>query len=104
MTITQRIELRRLGYSKEEIAELAELEKVPDPVPESPPEEAPAPDPVPETPAEAPAPAPDISAQLLAAINNLTMVMQNKNLVQTPQPVPEKIETGADIMNSILKG
>ena len=102
MTITQRIELRRLGYTKEEIAELAELEKTPDPVPEQPE----TPDLVPEQP-ETPAPVPeakdDINAQLLFAINNLTSVLQNQKLNQTAQP-EVKQETVEDIFNNILKG
>ena len=96
MTITQRIELRRLGYTKEEIAELAELEKAPDPVPE-------APDPVPETLVSIPEQGNDINAQLLYAINNLTSVLQNQKLNQTAQP-EVKQETVEDIFNNILKG
>ena len=98
MTITQRIELRRLGYTKEEIAELAELEKAPVPEPEQPAE--------PEQPVEtAPVPeqATDINAQLLYAINNLTSVLQNQKLNQTAQP-EVKQETVEDIFNNILKG
>ena len=89
MTITQRIELRRLGYTKEEIAELAELEKTPQPevVPEP----------------ETPQPQNDISSQLLFAINNLTSVLQNQKLNQTAQP-EVKQETVDDIFNNILKG
>ncbi|MBR5835990.1 MAG: hypothetical protein IKY66_07490 [Bacteroidales bacterium] len=105
MTIAQRIELRRLGYTKEEIAELAEMEK------------APAPDPVPENTETEPAGAeipeqiamdlgpetPDVQSQLLAAINNLTAVMQSQKLTHTAQP-EIKQETAEDIFNNILKG
>ena len=100
MTITQRIELRRLGYTKEEIAELAELEKAPQPevVPEP---EAPQPEVVPEP--EAPQPQNDISSQLLFAINNLTSVLQNQKLNQSAQP-EVKQETVDDIFTNILKG
>ena len=100
MTITQRIELRRLGYTKEEISELAELEKAPQPevVPEP---EAPQPEVVPEP--EAPQPQNDISSQLLFAINNLTSVLQNQKLNQTAQP-EVKQETVDDIFTNILKG
>ena len=89
MTITQRIELRRLGYTKEEIAELAELEKAPQPevVPE------------PETTQTQN----DISSQLLYAINNLTSVLQNQKLNQSAQP-EVKQETVDDIFTNILKG
>ena len=98
MTITQRIELRRLGYSKEEIAELAELEKAPQPevVPEP---ETPQPEVVPEVTQTQN----DISSQLLYAINNLTSVLQNQKLNQTAQP-EVKQETVDDIFNNILKG
>lgn len=96
MTITQRIELRRLGYTKEEISELAELEKAPPP--EAVPPETPPPEAIPpET------QAPDIQGQLLSAINNLTLVLQNQKLVQTPQPETPKQETTEDIFKSILK-
>ena len=100
MTITQRIELRRLGYTKEEIAELAELEKAPQPevVPEP---EAPQPEVVPEP--EAPQQQNDISSQLLYAINNLTSVLQNQKLNQSAQP-EVKQETVDDIFTNILKG
>ena len=103
MTITQRIELRRLGYTKEEIAELAELEKAPDPVPEAPDPVPEAPDPVPETLVSIPEQGNDINAQLLYAINNLTSVLQNQKLNQTAQP-EVKQETVEDIFNNILKG
>ena len=89
MTITQRIELRRLGYTKEEIAELAELEKAPQPEVVTEP--------------EAPQPQNDISSQLLFAINNLTSVLQNQKLNQTAQP-EVKQETVDDIFTNILKG
>lgn len=103
MTIAQRIELRRLGYTKEEIAELVELEKAPQPDPE--PEAPPQPEPEPETPTqpEATQPNNDINAQLLVAINNLTTVLQNQKLNQTAQP-EVKQETVDDIFNNILKG
>ena len=104
MTITQRIELRRLGYTKEEIAELAAEELAtpePAPAPEEPtpePEAAPAPA-VPETPDN-----PDMNAQLLAAINNLTIALQTKRVDTVEQPIVPKAETSEDIFNNILKG
>ena len=90
MTITQRIELRRLGYTKEEIAELAELEKTPEPA-----------EPEPAAPAE---PAPDPQAEILAAINKLTLAIQGNRLNTVEQPIPPKPETASDIFNNILKG
>ena len=105
MTIAQRIELRRLGYSKEEVNELAELEKTPAVETAEPTE--PAPDqvqaePLPTEPAPEPANN-DVQAQLLSAINNLTAVLQNQKLNSTPQPEVHK-ETTQDIFNNILKG
>lgn len=101
MTIAQRIELRKMGYTKEEINELAEMEK--DPAPEA--VEPPAAEPeqleldlTPEPPAN-----PDMSAQLLSAINNLTAVLQNQKLNNTPQPETHK-ETADEILNNLLKG
>lgn len=105
MTIAQRIELRRQGYTKEEIAELAELEVKQQTIPEEPV----APDPeepeqlMIDLPTPAPAPAPDVQAQLLTAINNLTAVLQNQKLNQTAQPETRK-ETTDDIMNNLLRG
>ena len=98
MTITQRIELRRLGYTKEEIAELAELEKTPEPAEPEP--AAPA-EPEPAAPAE---PAPDPQAEILAAINKLTLAIQGNRLNTVEQPIPPKPETASDIFNNILKG
>lgn len=100
MTITQRIELRRLGYTKEEIAELAELEKAPQTEEV---QEAEAEAQQPEVVQEIPQTRNDISSQLLSAINNLTAVLQNQKLNQTAQP-EIKQETAEDIFNNILKG
>ena len=97
MTITQRIELRRLGYSKEEIAELAEQEKIV--VPETP--ETTEAEQTETVPVEAPAQNTDINSQLLYAINNLTTVLQSQKLNQTAQP-EVKQETVQDIFNNIL--
>lgn len=101
MTITQRIELRRLGYTKEEIAELAELEKTPEqPAPAEPEQPAPA---EPEQPAPA-EPVPDPQTEILAAINRLTLAIQGNRLNTVEQPIPPKPETASDIFNNILKG
>lgn len=102
MTIAQRIELRRLGYSKEEVNELAELEKVPAVETAEPTEPAPEQVQAEPLPTE-PATVPDVQAQLLSAINNLTAVLQNQKLNSTPQPEVHK-ETTQDIFNNILKG
>ena len=104
MTIAQRIELRKMGYTKEEINELAEMEKNPAPEAVEPPAAEPEVpeqlelDLTPEPPAN-----PDMSAQLLSAINNLTAVLQNQKLNNTPQPETHK-ETADEILNNLLKG
>lgn len=103
MTIAQRIELRRLGYTKEEIAELVELEKAPQPEPETAPEPETPPEPEIAPEPEVTQPNNDINAQLLVAINNLTSVLQNQKLNQTAQPEVHQ-ETVDDIFNNILKG
>ena len=108
MTIAQRIELRRLGYTKEEINELVEQEKNP-PVEqvETPVTDTDVPeqlelDLTPETPASANAN--DIQQQILTAVNNLTAVLQNQKLNNTAQPITQAKETAEDILNNILKG
>lgn len=101
MTIAQRIELRRLGYSKEEVNELAELEKAPEPVQAEP-------EPVQEHEQvvipEVINQQPDMNAQLLTAIKNLTAVLQSQKLNNTAQPQDIRKETTDDIFNNILKG
>lgn len=98
MTITQRIELRRLGYSKDEIAELAAQEKEElETVQAEPVETAEAPEPP-------SAPENNINnADLLAAINNLTSALQTRKVNTTEQPLAEP-ETAENIFNNILKG
>lgn len=101
MTIAQRIELRRLGYTKEEVNALAEAEKQPEPaqVPQPDPEPAPAPQPEPE-PAPAPQPNPERDP-ILEAINNLTLAIQASNIKSKEQPQPTP-DTAADVFNSLL--
>lgn len=97
MTIAQRIELRRLGYTKEEVQEMAEQENAAavEPVPE-PVEDETAAAPAPEAPAADPT-----SVQLLAAINNLTLALQGHKLNTTEQPVAAP-ETSEDIFSNYL--
>lgn len=105
MTITQRIELRRLGYTKEEIAELAELEKNPPEVTETAEAEAETEE-APSVEAVSPpavSDAPDIQSQLLNAINNLTTVLQTQKLNTAAQPEVKK-ETADEIFTNLLKG
>lgn len=113
MTITQRIELRRLGYSKDEIAELAAAEAAAAAQPELVPAEdqAPAaaaqPEPVPAVTLAEPAAAgmnqPSM-ADVLTAINNLTTALQKQNINSIPQPVEPQPETATDIFTNLLKG
>ena len=97
MTITQRIELRRLGYSKDEIAELAAAEAA----------AAAQPEPVPAVTVAEPAAAgmnqPSM-ADVLTAINNLTTALQKHNINSIPQPVEPQPETATDICTNLLKG
>lgn len=105
MTILQRIELHKQGYSKEEINALAEEERAAAAQPEPEPEAAPQPEPEPApTPAPAAAPQPDGTAQqLLSAINNLTNALTAQNFIRKEQPEAAQ-ETTTDIFNNILKG
>lgn len=98
MTIAQRIELRRLGYTKEEVQEMAEQESIAatEPVSAEPVEEAPA--------AEQTTQQGDPTAvQLLNAINGLTLALQGHKLNTTEQPVAAP-ESAADIFTNMLKG
>ena len=98
MTIAQRIELRRLGYTKEEVQEMAEQESIAatEPVNAEPVEEAPA--------AEQTTQQGDPTAvQLLNAINGLTLALQGHKLNTTEQPVAAP-ESAADIFTNMLKG
>lgn len=105
MTIAQRIELRRLGYTKEEVQEMVEQEKAAalEPVPGEPVEVNQADPAADNPPAASEAPAGDPTAvQLLSAINNLTLALQGHKLNTTEQPV-EPPETAADIFTNMLK-
>ena len=107
MTILQRIELHKQGYTKDEINALAEEERAaaaaPEPAAAQEPQQAPASDPAA---AQEPQPAPasdPAAAQLLAAINNLTNALTSHNIVTKEQPITQP-ETATDVFNSILKG
>lgn len=99
MTITQRIELWKMGYSREEINQMAEEEKNP---PQPDPEPVPAPQPEPE-PAPAPAPQPEPDPVLLA-IKELTAALQQQNIKDVEQPNPQPPESAANIYDNLLKG
>lgn len=99
----ERIQLHKLGYSKEEINQLAAdnynpagLTDPPAPDPQPEPAAAP-PDPVPEN---NPA-APDNSA-VLAAIKDLTAALQANAIKTQPQPEQPK-ESAEDALFTILK-
>lgn len=92
MTISERINLHKCGYTKEEIASLIAEEKAdPDPVPEDP---APAPEPEPQ-------PQPQ-NNEILDAIKNLTAAIQAQNLQRAAQNDPEPA-TPEDVLTGALK-
>jgi len=100
MTILERINLHKCGYTKEEIAALAEEEKQ-NPVPTEPAEPAepiePAADPTP-----APAAEPTTNnAEILKAIKDLTAAIQTRN-INNSQQEPTKVETAEDILTGAL--
>ena len=99
MTITERIKLHSLGYTREEINQLAADNYNPAGL-ENPPAE---PDPIPEQePAPAPTPEQPDNSAVLAAINNLTAALQANAIRTQPQPEAPK-ETAEDALFSILK-
>ena len=99
MTIAERIKLHSLGYTREEINQLAADNYNPAGL-ENPPAE---PDPIPEPePAPAPTPAQQDNSAVLAAINNLTAALQANAIRTQPQPEAPK-ETAEDALFSILK-
>lgn len=99
MTIAERIKLHSLGYTREEINQLAADNYNPAGL-ENPPAE---PDPIPEPePAPAPTPAQPDNSAVLAAINNLTAALQANAIKTQPQPEAPK-ETAEDALFSILK-
>ena len=103
MTIMERIQLHKLGYSKEEINQLAADNYNPAGLTEQP-----APDPEPEPAAAAPDPVPDQNpaapdnSAVLAAIKDLTAALQANAIKTQPQPEQPK-ETAEDTLFTILK-
>ena len=105
MTIAERIQLHKLGYTKEEINELNKagydpkgLENDPEPAPEAPQEQ----DTDPAQP-EVPAPEakPDSQAEILKAIQGLTSAIQKSNIVKSRQPEQEP-ESAEDVLFNLL--
>jgi hypothetical protein len=105
MTISERIQLHKLGYTKEEINELNKagydpkgLETEPVSAPEAQPEQ----DPDPTTPeVSAPEAQPDPQAEILKAIQGLTTAIQQSNIVKSRQP-EQAPETAEDILSKLL--
>lgn len=98
MTIAERINLHRCGYSRAEIDALAKEEKEAKAAEEP----APAQD---TTPAEEPAPAQDHAEEpapdpVLEAIKGLTAAIQASNINKTPQP-EAKPETVTDLLKNL---
>lgn len=104
MTISERIQLHRLGYTKEEINDLAQAgydpagltdpPQEPEQTPEQTPEQEPDPAPDPEQ-------APAYIAGIQSSLDALTRALQAANLQKAEQPV--KRETVDDVFNSIIK-
>ena len=87
MTIAERINLHKCGYTRAEIDALAKEEKeTPAPAQEEK-----------ETPAPAPAPEPD---PVLEAIKGLTAAIQARNIHEDTQP-EAKQETMTDLINQV---
>lgn len=106
MTIAERIQLHKLGYTKEEINELNKagydpkgLENEPAPAPEAPPEQDP--DPAPEPEAPAPEAKPDPQDEILKAIQGLTSAIQKSNIMHDRQPEQEP-ESAEDVLFNLL--
>lgn len=104
MTILERINLHKCGYTKEEIAALAEEEKqnhvevAADSVEPEPTEPAPAAEPTP-----APVAEPTTgNAEILKAIKDLTAAIQTRN-INNSQQEPPKVETAEDVLAGALK-
>lgn len=98
MTILERINLHKCGYTKEEIAALAEEEKQ-NPVVDSV-------EPEPTEPAAEPTPAPAAeptanNAEILKAIKELTAAIQTRNINESKQE-DQKVETAEDILTGAL--
>lgn len=99
MTIGERINLHRCGYTRAEIDELAAAEK--EELQQAAQEEQPAADTVPEVqPIEDTPAAPNPNKEILDAINNLAAVIQSRNVntQQQPQPSPQTV---TDLINTL---
>lgn len=98
MTIGERINLHRCGYTRAEIDALAAAEKEElqqAPQPEAEPEEAPV-----TQPEAAATAAPQPNKEILDAINNLAAVIQSRNVNTQQQPQPPQ-QTVNDLINTL---
>lgn len=103
MTIAQRIELRRLGYTKEEVAEMIEEEKNTTSIVVAETEQATKQTEVEQHVNEVHETGDN--AAILQAIKDLTSAIQANNVMTKEQPdTVTKPETVADIFNNILGG
>lgn len=101
MTIGERINLHRCGYTRAEIDALAAAEKEElqqAAQPEAEPEEAPEAQPEAATPAASTTPQPN--KEILDAINNLAAVIQSRN-VNTQQQPQQPPQTVNDLINTL---
>ena len=101
MTIGERINLHRCGYTRAEIDALAaaEKEELQAAQPEAEPDEAPVTHPEAQPEAAAPA-APQPNKEILDAINNLAAVIQSRNVNTQQQPQPPQ-QTVNDLINTL---
>lgn len=95
MTIAERINLHKCGYSKEEIAQLIEEEKNPS-APESDPEQAV------EKVVETVQNEQPQNTEILNAIKDLTKAIQVQNLQNAQQKAPDVV-TAQDVLTGALK-
>lgn len=105
MTIAERIQLHKLGYTKDEINELNKagydpkaLEEDPKPAPEA---EQPVEE---QNTQEIPTPEddkPDPQSEILKAIQGLTSAIQKSNIIQSRQP-EQAPETAEDILSKLM--
>lgn len=99
MTIAERIQLHRLGYTKEEIAELAKENYDVKGLTEEP-KEPEAVEAVPEEP-DSVTPPVDPNAEILKALQGLTATIQKSNIIASRQP-EQPVETAEDILTQLL--
>lgn len=99
MTIAERIQLHKLGYTKEEIKELINAEFDPKGLTD-PPKEVEQPEQA-EPPKEVEKPAVDTQAEILKALQGLTATIQQSNIVKSRQP-EQAPETAEDILSKLL--